>query len=351
MSELRKDPATDTWVIIDTERATRVRLVQPSIPSRRKFDCPFCPGNEKRTPPEIRVYGPSAGQTPAANWGVRVVPDRNPILRVEGELVREGESGIYDRISATGAHEVVIAHPDHLLGIADMYVDHLDLVFQAVVERINDLRRDIRLRYIMFHINKGKKAGATQDHPHLHVTAVPVTPKRVKEKYAGGRAYYEYKDRCVYCDLIQQEVQGRERVVAETDHMLAVAPFASRFPFEIWILPKRHASDFGAIGDGERRDFARLFRECLRRLRSALADSDWNALLCTGPNLAAARPGRFRTITHDFHWHVEIIPRIATIAGFEWGTGFYINPVTPEEAAGFLRTCDPDEVGIQCFAG
>lgn len=351
MSELRKDAVTGTWVIIDTERATRVRLVRPSERAQRRQNCIFCEGNEALTPPEIRAYGRSGHAPNSRGWRIRVVPHPEPALGVDGQLERSGEGGIYDKMTGIGAHEVVVLGPEHDREFADLDDEQAALAFHACQERLNDLHRDVRFRYVMAFINRGLRAGDRLEHPNIQIIATPVTPKRVREEFAGSRAYFEYKERCVFCDMIRQEVSRGQRIVDRNEHAIAFAPFASRFPFSVWILPTVHGHDFGQAPREVIQSAASLMKRVLRRLRLSLADADWNAMLHTSPNLAVTHPGYWKTIAQDYHWYIEIIPRIVSIAGFEWGTGFYINPVSPEDAAAFLQSVDPNEVRVECLSG
>lgn len=346
---LRKDPVSGTWVIIDTDRATRVRLAGRTGPSRPEDGCPWCEGNEAQTPSEIRAYGRERFAPDTPGWQVRVVPQKSPLLRVEGELEHEGENGVYDRMSGIGAHEVVLLSPRHDVQLADLSEDHVHLVLRACQERVADLMRDDRMQFVMFVGSCGETDGNIR-HPHFQIAATPIVPKRVNEEMKGGRLYFEYKERCVFCDMIRQDINQKDRIVAADEHMVALTPFASRFPFEITLLPRQHSHDFLDASDAVLRSFARLLRRVMRQLRLALADSDWSLLLHTCPREDARARQEFRPEEY-YHWHLEIVPRLLKTAGFEWGTGFYINPVKPEEAASFLRAIEPDEVPAACSNG
>jgi UDPglucose--hexose-1-phosphate uridylyltransferase len=202
-------------------------------------------------------------------------------------------------------------------------------VVWAYRERMRDLRNDIRFKYVMVFKNQGEAAGASLEHAHSQLIATPVVPKRVHEELEGAKRHFDYKERCLFCDIVNQELRQQLRVVAETDMFLAIEPFAARFPFETWLIPRRHMNCFSQIGDPEMDDFARMLKLTLGKLRSALADPPYNYSLHTDALNCEARD--------YYHWHLEIIPKITRVAGFEWGTGFYINPVAPEEAAAYLR--------------
>lgn len=332
MPELRRDPIVDRWVVISTERARRptdFRQVLPPMPAPSL--CPFCAGNEAQTPPEILAYRPNGGAPNQPGWSLRVVPNKFPALQIEGEVAREGV-GLYDRMNGVGAHEVIIESPDHKASLGGLTEKHLEDVFWAYRDRILDLRKDGRLRYILIFKNHGAAAGATLEHSHSQLIALPIVPTNVANEIAGCQAHYREKERCIYCDIIRQEIADRSRVVGENAEFLAIVPYAPRFPFEVWVLPKKHTSYFEESQKFQFEALARLFSETLRRLDRALGAHPYNFILHTSP--LHERTGEF------YHWHIEIMPKLSQVAGFEWGTGFYINPVLPEDAAAFLRDVD-----------
>jgi UDPglucose--hexose-1-phosphate uridylyltransferase len=330
MPELRKDPITGRWVIISTDRARRPSdFKQESVVVTGSRFCPFCPGNEDKTPPEVLVYS-TDGLRGDSRWSLRVVPNKFPALRVEGELDRQGE-GLYDRMNGIGAHEVVIESSDHMKTLANMEERQVAELIWAFRDRVLDLKKDRRLRFVMMFKNHGEGAGASLEHPHSQIIALPVVPKRVQEELDGARRYYDFKERCVYCDILRQEIRDQERIVIQSDEFLSVCPFAARFPFENWIVPFRHDSHFETIHEREVYDLAWVLKSVLRKMDQALEHPAYNLIIHTAP---VQEPG----YAH-YHWHIEIIPKLTRVAGFEWGTGFYINPTPPEESARFLREC------------
>lgn len=337
MPELRKDPVVGRWVIISTERGKRPHAfdIQKAKKTTGKKSCPFCPGHEDKTPPEIFSFRDPSTQPNTPGWEVRVIPNKFPALRVEGDMGKMG-IGIYDRMNGIGAHEVIIETPEHDKDIYELSIEHLVKIFDACKLRLIDLERDNRFRYIMIFRNKGIKAGASLSHPHTQLIATPVTPKRIKEKLIGAIEYFNYKDRCIFCDIIIEEQRQNKRIVYENDHFISFCPFASRFPFETHILPKRHNPDYQSIEYDELQSFAEIMKTTLHKLKLALDNPQYNYMIITGP-IRWPRRGYWTTINSDFHWHLEIIPRLTGIAGFEWGTGFYINPTIPEDAAKFMR--------------
>ena len=329
MPELRRDPIVGRWVIIATERAQRPTDLQRCPPAPQPALCPFCPGHEDKTPREVYV----AGRLPSAppngpGWKVRAVPNRFPALKIEGELDRQAE-GIYDRMNGIGAHEVVIETPDHGRALKDLSVAELTEVLFAFKARVLDLRNDMRFRYILLFKNHGHLAGASLDHSHSQLIALPVVPRQVIEEIEGARRHYELKERCIFCDVVGQERRDRSRLVHENDEFVVFAPYAPRSPFETWIVPKRHESNFEAEPKERLGLCAEALGTAARRLAAALGDPAYNFIIHSNPVRDPSSP--------SYHWHVEIMPALSQVAGFEWGSGFHINPVPPEEAAEFLR--------------
>jgi UDPglucose--hexose-1-phosphate uridylyltransferase len=328
LPELRKDPITGRWVIIATDRAKRPSdFIRQPVPPAKGGICPFDYGNEHKTPPEIMAYRNSGGQN-ESGWRVRVVANKFPVLGIEGTLDRQGE-GMYDKMNGIGAHEVIIETPDHSATLADMPEKQIEEVLWAFKERISDLKRDRRFRYILLFKNHGEAAGASLEHPHSQLIALPVIPKRVKEEVDGAKLFYDLKERCIFCDIVQQETASGSRLVTETDRFAVIEPYAPRFPFETWILPKRHESHFEDTDAPTIQNLAWVLRTTLRKLDKVLERPAYNFLVHSSPVQEPALA--------YYHWHLEIMPRLTKVAGFEWGTGFYINPTPPEESAKFLR--------------
>jgi UDPglucose--hexose-1-phosphate uridylyltransferase len=328
MPELRKDPVVGRWVIISTERGRRPSDFPSQPVVAQGGSCVFCPHNEAKTPPELLAVRSPDSLPNTPGWSLRVVANKFPALRIEGELEPSGE-GLYDRMNGVGAHEVVIETPDHAATLATLPVDAVAEVLLAYRERVVDLKKDPRFEYILVFKNHGAAAGASLEHPHSQLIATPIIPIMVQEELKGAAEYYGMKERCVWCDVIRQERRDRRRIIMEADGFVALAPFAPRFPFETWILPSRHRSSFEETGVEELRGLAELLGRFLRRLDGVLQRPPFNFMLHTAP----LRDG---PLDH-FHWHLEIIPKLTNVAGYEWGTGFFINPVPPEDAAAALR--------------
>jgi UDPglucose--hexose-1-phosphate uridylyltransferase len=325
MADLRKDPVTGRWVIISTERQKRPSDFHiEAVTTKSNDHCPFCQGHEDKTPPEILAYRNGGG------WDVRVVPNKFPALRVEGDLDREGE-GLFDRMNGIGAHEVIIETPRHGETLATLGEPAIEKVFWAWRERVLDLKRDMRLRHIVIFKNHGAAAGASLDHSHSQLIALPIVPRELKEELHGAKRHFQLRERCVFCDIIRQEGKAGTRVIAESADFLAVAPYAPRFPFETWLMPKRHRSRFEEATPGEFASLARMLKETLRRMNATLLSPPYNLIVHSAPL-------QEENGSHDYyHWHIEVMPKLTRVAGFEWGTGFYINPTGPEESAEVLR--------------
>jgi UDPglucose--hexose-1-phosphate uridylyltransferase len=330
MPELRKDPVLGRWVIISTERSKRPKdfKFEPEKKNISPKECPFCPGNEGATPPEIFVYRNKDTAPNTTGWTLRVIPNKFPALRIEGDISRRGE-GIYDRMNGIGAHEVIIETPDHSKDLADLEPEDFENVIRAYQQRSCDLKKDPRLRYVMIFKNFGAIAGASLEHSHSQLIATPIVPKRVMEEMDGARRYYEYRERCIFCDIVVQETKNRKRLIIENNSFILICPFAPRFPFETWILPRRHISNFEDSTPEEIRDLAAILKECLIRLKKALNIPPYNFIIHTTPITLKG--------IDFYHYHLEVIPVLTRIAGFEWGTGFYINPTAPEESASYLK--------------
>jgi len=328
LSELRKDPVTGRWVIISSERGRRPSDFQEAPPKRKGGFCPFCAGNERFTPPEILAYREPGTLPNSAGWSLRVVPNKFPALKIEGNLDKTG-IGLFDKMNGIGAHEVIIENPSHEMTMTKLPERKIEDILWAYRDRVIDLKKDPRFQSILIFKNEGEAAGASLEHSHSQLIALPIIPRQVSEEIEGARLYYNYKERCIYCDIVRQEMYAEERNVAENEHFLAITPFAARFPFETWIIPKTHNACFDESQPWEYSSLARILKNVLQRLDKVLNIPPYNYIIHTCPLRSQMR--------EFYHWHLEIMPKLIRIAGFEWGSGFYINPTSPEEAAKFLR--------------
>ncbi len=329
MPELRKDPIVNRWVIISTERGKRPNDF-PSPPKKnKKGSCPFCLGNEEMTPAEVFALRPESSLANSPGWSVRVVPNKFPALKPAEGTVGRAEEGLFDKMDGIGAHEVVIESPDHDTELEFLSGADIENCLLAFRQRFLELKKDRRFKYILIFKNHGEAAGASLEHSHCQLIALPIVPELVSEEISGSRRHFKNTERCIYCDLIGQERKDGTRVVSENERFITLCPFASRFPFEMWVLPKTHASRFEETGQELYSDLAGLLKETLLRMRGALGGPPYNFFLHTSP--------LNRKHSGYYHWHIEIMPKLTRLAGFEQGTGFYINPTLPEEAAETLR--------------
>ncbi|KMP11931.1 galactose-1-phosphate uridylyltransferase [Candidatus Nitromaritima sp. SCGC AAA799-C22] len=328
MSELRKDPILDRWVIISKERGERPQDFPPPDKLTGKGFCPFCAGHEKNTPPEILAYRSNGASADTPGWTLRVVPNKYPALNIEGE-VSDLSTGLFSGISGIGSHEVIIECPDHQGELEHLPRDRVTDCFRAFKERLIALKKDSRIQYALIFKNHGEAAGATLEHTHCQLIALPILPELVADEIAGCERHFAANERCIYCDLIQQEITAKQRIVAQNERFVALCPYASRYPFEIWVLPHDHSTRFEETRDRELSDLSDLFKETLLRMRTALKEPPYNFVLHTSPLNG--------DMEHQYHWHIEIMPKLTKLAGFEQGTGFYINPAPPEDAAEILR--------------
>ncbi|MBI3409673.1 MAG: galactose-1-phosphate uridylyltransferase [Planctomycetes bacterium] len=332
MPELRKDPIVGRWVIIATERAKRP-VAPRDEPVASGGLCPFCEGSEVHTPFEILAYRDRNTKPNEKGWRVRVVPNKFPALQIEGDLHKRGD-GIYDRMNGVGAHEVIIECPFHEISMANLSEDNIREVLWVYRDRLVDLKKDKRLVYGMIFKNVGALAGASLEHSHSQLIVTPIVPISVQEEMDGAQEFYDYRGRCIYCDMNHQELATEKRIVLDTPSFVSFAPYASRFPFETWIVPRNHNSHFENIQKNEVDELGTVLKTILLKLETALDKPAYNYIIHTAPLDSQAVP--------HYHWHIEIIPRLTRVAGFEWGTGFYINPVPPEQAAAYLRQTEID---------
>lgn len=334
MSELRQNLATKEWVIIALERAKRphefVDSARKACGDGPAWDpkCPFCPGNEEDDLEVLRL--PKEGP-----WNVRIVGNRYPALSVDGTLERQ-YIGLLRRISGVGYHEVIVESPHHNTCSALQTPQEVALVFRTFIERAWQVQTDRRIEYLLFFKNHGRQAGASLMHPHSQMVALPMVPNDVRVRADEARHHFDEVGQCAFCEMIEQERQLGARVILETDHFIAFTPYASVAPFHIWVMPKVHLSSFLHAQDDELEDLGVIMHRVLRKLYLALNNPDFNYAIRTAPvsDLGAAY----------LHWYITIVPRISYAAGFEIGSGIYINPSLPEECAAFLRNID--DLGI-----
>ncbi|MFZ5924376.1 MAG: galactose-1-phosphate uridylyltransferase [Bacillota bacterium] len=344
MPELRRDPTSRSWVVIATERSRRPSDFRMPKDERKTGVCPFCYGNEHMTPPEVLALGRDVDAPNQKGWSVRVVPNKFPALSLgEGDASDtdvldngDGAAGLHRSMPAIGAHEVLVESPDHDSTFGSHSQSQMEDVLAALVDRFRTLSRNGKLKYLQAFKNWGHIGGASLEHTHCQLIATPMVPAVLQVELAAAREHYEETGRCLYCDILAAEKSGRERVIEESEHFLAFCPYASKFPYETWILPKKHSATFEQISQDELSDLARSLRHTVRRLELAFENLPYNLIWHTSP-----WTGDFGAY---YHWHLELFPRLAILAGFELGTGYYINPTAPEAAAAALRELEPGDV-------
>lgn len=335
MSELRRDLITGRWIVVASAKGKSAEQFRSEIPyEKTPPDCPFCEGNESLTPREIMAIRQDKTRPNEPGWKIRVIPNQHPVLKIENPLLKHS-SGLYDYISGFGAHEIVIDSPSHHRTGKDFSDEELHQIVVVLQSRLEDLYRDHRLKSVTIVKNEGPDAGALISHPHHQLIATPIIPQSLKDHLKGSEAYYKVKERCIYCDIIHEERENGERVFFENDRFLAFCPYASRFPFEIWIVPKNHDANFHSAKH-DAWFLAQTMRHTLWRLALALGNPQFNYVIYTAPN-PASRRGSWLTLNEDFHWHMEVIPVLTKSQSFDRSSGLYINPTSPEEAAKFLR--------------
>lgn len=338
MSEFRKDPVSRRWVIFSPERSYRPNDFKNDERKDKSNEyCPFCSGNEKKSGNEILVYSKIPNREPnTPGWWIRVLENKYPALRSEKSLEKKG-IGIYDKMDGLGRHEIFVECEEHVGCISDLSLVQIEKVILAYRDRYVEIASDKNIKHILIFKNYGEDAGASLEHSHSQLIATPVVPKRVETEIEGAKTYYNFRDRCVYCDILDQEIIDKERIVEENEEFLAFNFFAGKVPYETWIMPKQHNAYFSTISKSQIKDLARILKRVIKRIKICLGDVDYNMVLHTSPVNTNNR------IDDIFHWHLEIMPKLTKIAGFEWGTGYYINPVFPEDAGKALRDVILDE--------
>ena len=327
MPQLRQNIITRDWVVIATERAkrpdhfTKTEAPKPQISDHRQ-DCPFCPGNEAETEKEVFSIRNKSG------WQVRIIPNKFPALSASGERIRT-VNGIYRSMTGVGIHEVIIEHPLHNMTTALMNQEDVLSILTAYKTRYSEIKEDDRLEAIIIFKNHGESAGTSIEHPHSQLAATPIVPTQFRIRTEEAIRYSDDHGECVFCRTLRDELKAGERIFIENKNFVAFVPYAALSPFHIWILPRRHASSFDEITDKELPDFAEILQIVLAKLYHGLNNPDYNYSIRSIP---------IKDKSSDyFHWYLTIVPRVSKTAGFEIGSGMYINTVLPEESAQFLK--------------
>jgi len=322
MSELRKEPISRRWVIAAPERRMEH---EETLSSAEKQICPFCKGNEHLTPDEISRIDSSAGK--AGEWDIRIVPDKNALLKEATSMGKYGK-GMYDVMNPKGAHQIVVETPDHDKTWWDFDMSRMKKLFGIYRDVSAGFKNDSSAKHVIIVKNHGVHT-SNYSHSHSHILSLPFIIKRVDDEMRSVIEYFQMKERCIYCDIIVEELGVGERILFENDSVIVFAPFASRFPYELCIIPKNHEADYTTIKDSEIECLAEAFLFTFKRLKAALKNPSFSIVLHSSPF--------FKTYREEYHWHWEIKPQTDDMAGFEWGTGLYINSITPEEAIKRLK--------------
>ena len=323
MPLFRKDPFGFAWVLISPERG--LQASEYGSTQVRDPVSPLSPGNEAQLGPEIQAIRPSASAIDSPDWRMRVV--EHPAALVQDRLFSASGDGPFTHAPASGFQEIVVEHPDARMRLETMPASHLAEVLKLYRERLGHLAKRPDIRHVQLTRNVGRAAGALYDHPHGQLLAVPVPNRWVEEEVGISRSYYQQHGRCLFCEVIEEELLRRERVVTYNASFVALAPYAAKTPFETWILPRKHDSDFAAVASNTLAQLADILQAVTRAFNVALDYPPYNLALHTLP----------QTGDEGYHWHIEILPRLTDHAGFDWGTGFYVNPTPPEDATRFLR--------------
>lgn len=333
MPELRQDPVTKKWVVIATERSKRPFDFPVRQENRKGGNCPFCVGNEDQTPPEIMAFREEGTEPDTPGWWVRVVPNKFPAL--DPKLNEAPEQNFYLKMPGAGVHEVLIESPDHDSSLDKHSSHQVREIFKAWRARYQALINREPLKYVQIFKNEGSIAGASLSHPHSQLIATPLIPPMIAEELKGTQEYYGDKGKCLYCDMIARELREKARIAVENDDFLSFCPFASRFPFETWIMPKWHQPGFEMIDDSMLSSLSEIVQKTVQKITGSLNNPPYNIVL-------HAAPAGYNDVAF-YHWHLEILPRLTIVAGFEWGTGIIINPTPPEVAAEYLRNYDNEK--------
>lgn len=337
MKEIRKDPFTGHWVVFNS--ALRDKIFEfwkdrhYEIPKLEK--CSFCEGNESETPPETVSYRHSGTEQNKPGWWIRVFENKGAVLQPDEDLDRH-PIGMYDVTTGFGIHEIIVETPKHQTQLEELPFGQVRDVLWCFKERISNLKKDIRLKYVTIFKNFGLGTFGSMEHSHSQLLATPITPRKIKDELTQSKDYYNDKERCLFCDIIKQETRMKERLIFETEHMVAISPFAALSPYEIFILPKKHNHLYEEISPTEMNDLTDILIVALKKLAKLLSVPPYTLTIHTSPNLTN-RPGYWSTIMYDFHWHIEISPRLYRMSGLEWGTGFFFNPIFPEVATEELK--------------
>jgi len=334
MPEMRKNPITGDWTIIATERARRPHKPTTedgplTTGEARDPNCFFCYGNEHTTPPEVLVYREKPDLPNSSGWSLRVVTNKFSALNLDKEFCEEQDNSLNVCCYARGTAEVVIESPHHSLNTALYPEQQIELLLRAYKERYITLAEEPSIKYVTMFKNNGSPAGASLSHPHSQIIATPVVPPVIQDEVEGAKKYYKENKSCVYCDMVKNEIKDGSRIIYENDEFISFMPYASRSPFETWVMPKFHNDSYYKLTDRQLKSLSEVWKKVLYKIYIGLDNPPYNYFIHTSP--VQEKTDKF------YHWHMELIPKMTIMAGFELGTGMYINIAVPEQSAEYLR--------------
>lgn len=323
MSQLRKDPFGPTWVIFSPE----LGLETSDFSSvSRDFDSSIlAPGNEIFLDKEIFALRPNNSKINQPNWTIRVI--ENPDALLEARELKMHSNQMFSYANNSGYQEIIVEHPNPKMSIEDMPLDHLVDILKVYRDRMEKLSAKPGIRHIQLTRNVGKEAGSRYDHPHAQILAVGVRNRWLSEEMNAAKTYYKEHQSCLFCDVLETELSAKERLISANENFVAISPYAAKTPFETWILPKRHDSNFSSIKSTSLKDLASLLKDVIRAINGSLNYPPYNLMLHTLPIKGENR----------YHWHIELLPRLTKRSGFDWSSGFYVNPTPPEDATKILK--------------
>jgi UDPglucose--hexose-1-phosphate uridylyltransferase len=324
--ELRKDPLLSRWVAVSGVSIGPSDYGLPHERPQADEPCPICSNGGVN---EI------ASSKEGDRWLAKVIPDMRPVLITNGELGRKG-IGMYDRMNSIGTNEIIVESPEHGKRPEELGPEQFKRILSLYKMRLAELGRDAKIRYVLIYKNSGERAGAKYSHPHSELLATPVIPRLIKAELDGAKHYFAYKERCIFCDINAEEQRAGERIIKESGNFIAFCPYAPKFPFEFWIVPKRHNCAFEEATDAETEDLSLFMTSLLLRMRAVLGEPSYNYYIHTAPSRIPRR-NHWHTLGDDFHWHIEVIPRLTDSSGFELGSDFYVIATSPEDAAKYIK--------------
>lgn len=337
MAELRRHPVSGEWVVICPE-------TNGITGTDRGNGCIYCPGHESETGPEIQRRN-NGGDSTTSGWRVRVVAESPPLFHIEGEFLKKA-AGLCDRMEAIGAHEVVVDGPEHHIEFEDLDEGHIVDLLDVLRERARDLGKDPRLRQVLISkIRKstgkapadkspdGASSKVSEDtHPRWHIVSTPFVPAQMKDELKGSARYFSYKERCVFCDYIRQEKKAGNRIICQDKHAVAVSPYAACLPYEAWVLPTTHLADFSQATPEDLAGVASILKKLAGAMMKIEGSRGYIIEVHTAP-FRKPKPGAWKTIDQDYHWHLKVRPRLKVLNGLKETGRFHLNPILPEEAA------------------